>query len=218
MLQNNKYPIQIIWAGKPYPFDYSAIDIFNNLIRLTKDYPNATVLVGYELELSRFLKNGSDIWLNNPVVTREASGTSGMTAAMNGSVNLSTYDGWVCEFAKDGENSFIIPAADPSLSPEDRDRHDLLGFYQADQRNHPAPLLRHARTSGTNRAQLDERRGPLLRRRPHGGRVLQEDLRLRLIVAGITDRCDPLTRQPAAGQGTPRSSADRFPTPRTPGL
>lgn len=130
MLNNNKYPVQMIWAGKPYPFDFGAIDIFNNLIRLTRDYPNATVLVGYELELSRFLKNGSDIWLNNPVVTREASGTSGMTAAMNASVNLSTYDGWVCEFAKDGENSFIIPEADRSLSPEDRDRHDLLGFYQ----------------------------------------------------------------------------------------
>ena len=97
------------------------------------------MLVGYELELSRFLKNGSDIWLNNPVVTREASGTSGMTAAMNASVNLSTFDGWVCEFARDGENSFIIPEADRSLSPEDRDRHDLLGFYQQlDERVLPA--------------------------------------------------------------------------------
>ena len=49
---------------------------------------------------------------------------------MNGSVNLSTYDGWVCEFAKGGVNSFIIPPADPSLSEEDRDRHDLMGFYE----------------------------------------------------------------------------------------
>jgi glycogen phosphorylase len=130
MLNNTKHPVQMIWAGKPYPFDYSAIDMFNHLIHITRDYPNATVLVGYELELSRFLKNGSDIWLNNPVVTREASGTSGMTAAMNASVNLSTYDGWVCEFAKDGDNSFIIPPPDPELSPEERDRQDMLGFYQ----------------------------------------------------------------------------------------
>ena len=130
LLNNSRYPIQVIWAGKPYPFDYSAIDTFNRLIRLTKDYPNATALIGYELELSRLLKTGSDIWLNNPVVTREASGTSGMTAAMNASVNLSTDDGWVCEFARDGENSFIVPPADPALSPEDRDRHDLLGIYQ----------------------------------------------------------------------------------------
>lgn len=130
LLNNNEQPVQILWAGKPFPFDYSAIDTFNHLISLTKDFPNATVLVGYELELSRFLKNGSDVWLNNPVVTREASGTSGMTAAMNGSVNLSTFDGWVCEFARDGVNAFIIPEADRSLSPEARDRHDLLGFHQ----------------------------------------------------------------------------------------
>ena len=130
LLNNSQYPVQVIWAGKPYPFDFGAIDTFNDLIRLTGDYPNATVLVGYELELSRFLKNGSDIWLNNPVVTREASGTSGMTAAMNGSVNLSTYDGWVCEFAKDGDNSFIIPPADPELSAGERDVSDMMGFYK----------------------------------------------------------------------------------------
>jgi starch phosphorylase len=130
MLNNYKHPVQVIWAGKPYPFDYSAIDLFNHLIHLTRDFPNATVLVGYELELSKTLKNGSDIWLNNPVVTREASGTSGMTAAMNASVNFSTFDGWVCEFARDGENSFIIPPAEPGLDAEERDRRDMLGFYQ----------------------------------------------------------------------------------------
>ena len=130
MLKDADYPVQMIWAGKPYPFDYSAIDTFNHLIHATRDFPNATVLIGYELELSRFLKFGSDIWLNNPVVTREASGTSGMTAAMNASVNFSTFDGWICEFARDGENSFIIPEADRSLAPADRDRADMLGFYE----------------------------------------------------------------------------------------
>lgn len=130
MLANTDKPVQMIWAGKPFPFDYGAIDQFNHLIGLTRDHPQATVLVGYELELSRLLKTGSDIWLNNPVVTREASGTSGMTAAMNASVNLSTFDGWVCEFAKDGDNCFLIPEAARSLSPEDRDRSDLDGFYR----------------------------------------------------------------------------------------
>lgn len=131
LLANRDRPIQVIWAGKPYPNDYGAIETFNHLIRLARNLPHAGVLVGYELSLSRLLKNGSDIWLNTPVVTREASGTSGMSAAMNGSVNLSTDDGWVCEFARDGKNSFIIPRADPGLSPEDRDRHDMLGIYQA---------------------------------------------------------------------------------------
>ena len=130
MLNNADRPVQIIWAGKPYPKDWGAIDTFNHLIHLTQHYPNAAVLVGYELSLSKLLKDGSDIWLNNPVVTREASGTSGMSAAMNGSVNFSTYDGWVCEFSKDGHNSFVIPEADPALSDEARDQHDMLGFYQ----------------------------------------------------------------------------------------
>ncbi len=124
LLENNDHPIQILWAGKPYPFDYGAIENFNHLVRLTQDAPNATVLVGHELELSRQLKCGSDIWLNNPIVTREASGTSGMSAAMNACVNLSTDDGWVCEFAKDGHNSFIVPKADPSLDHHARDEYD----------------------------------------------------------------------------------------------
>ncbi len=111
---NKEFPIQMIWAGKPYPEDYAAI-------KKTKDLPNCTVLTGYELWLSAHLKKGSDLWLNNPRMYHEASGTSGMTAAMNGSINLSIPDGWVPEFAKHGKNSFIIPKADDSLSVEERD-------------------------------------------------------------------------------------------------
>ena len=130
MLNDSERPVQIIWAGKPFPKDYGAVDMFNKLINLTKKYSNAAVLVGYELSLSKLLKDGSDMWLNNPVVTREASGTSGMTAAMNASVNFSTYDGWVCEFSQHGHNSYLIPEADPNLSEEARDHYDMLGFYQ----------------------------------------------------------------------------------------
>jgi starch phosphorylase len=119
---NKKYPIQVIWAGKPYPEDYSAINIFNEIYWKTKELPNCTVVTGYELWLSGHLKRGSDIWLNNPRLYHEASGTSGMTAAMNGSLNLSIPDGWVPEFAKHGENAFIIPTADDSLSVEEKDR------------------------------------------------------------------------------------------------
>ncbi len=119
---NPKYPIQVIWAGKPYPEDYSAINIFNEIYWKTKELPNCTVVTGYELWLSGHLKRGSDIWLNNPRLYHEASGTSGMTAAMNGSLNLSIPDGWVPEFAQDGVNSFIIPTADDSLSIEEKDK------------------------------------------------------------------------------------------------
>ncbi len=119
---NKKYPIQVIWAGKPYPEDFSAINIFNEIYWKTKELPNCTVVTGYELWMSGHLKRGSDVWLNNPRLYHEASGTSGMTAAMNGSLNLSIPDGWVPEFAKDGVNSFIIPTAADSLSTEEKDR------------------------------------------------------------------------------------------------
>lgn len=122
LVENTDYPVQIVWAGKPYPEDFSAINIFNEIYWKTKDLPNCTILTGYELWLSGHLKKGSDIWLNNPRLYHEASGTSGMTAAMNASVNLSIPDGWVPEFAKHGKNSFIIKTADDSLSQEVKDK------------------------------------------------------------------------------------------------
>ncbi len=108
-------PIQIIWAGKPYPKDYGAVALFNEIIKRTAHLPNCAVLTGYELGLSAAMKKGSDIWLNTPRFPREASGTSGMTAAMNASVNLSIADGWIPEFCRDGENGFLIPIADVTL-------------------------------------------------------------------------------------------------------
>lgn len=110
-MNNSKYPIQIIWVGKPYPFDYGATDKFNKLYYLNYLFSNMAVLTGHELKLSKLLKDGSDVWLNNPIVTNEASGTSGMTAAMNSSLSLSTFDGWVCEFAEKGI-SFVVPKAE----------------------------------------------------------------------------------------------------------
>ncbi len=131
--QNTKYPIQIIWAGKPYPEDYGAINIFNEIYWKTKDLPNCTVVTGYELWLSAHLKKGSDLWLNNPRLYHEASGTSGMTAAMNGSVNLSIPDGWVPEFSKHGKNAFIIDTANDQLTQESKDKieaHALLDLLE----------------------------------------------------------------------------------------
>ena len=76
------------------------------------------------------MKQGSDVWLNNPRVPREASGTSGMTASMNASVNLSTDDGWIPEFAKNGVNSFVVPKADyANMSVYDVDHYDMNQLY-----------------------------------------------------------------------------------------
>ena len=130
LLENKKYPVQIIFAGKPYPVDFAAISTFNNLVEESKNHKNMAVLTGYELSLSKSLKQGSDVWLINPRVLREASGTSGMTASMNASVNLSTDDGWIPEFAKNGVNSFVVPKADyANMSVFDVDNYDMNQLY-----------------------------------------------------------------------------------------
>jgi starch phosphorylase len=128
LIANTKYPIQIIWAGKPYPFDTQAINIFNDLMYIAKEHKNIAVLIGYELDLSMRLKKGADVWLNTPRVTREASGTSGMSAAMNGAVNLSIADGWHPEFCKEGINSFTIPTLGRDLPIEEQDRLDNVNL------------------------------------------------------------------------------------------
>lgn len=126
LLDHPRFPVQFIWAGKPYPVDYPAIHEFNDLVKMSMDIPNMAVLTGYELGLSKSLKQVADVWLNNPRVPREASGTSGMTAAMNGAVNLSTFDGWICEFADHGRNGFIVPPVDySSMTTEEQDTYDM---------------------------------------------------------------------------------------------
>jgi starch phosphorylase len=82
------------------------------------------------LGLSKRLKQAADVWLNNPRVPREASGTSGMTAAMNGAVNVSTHDGWICEFVKHGNNGFVVPPIDYSkVNVHEQDAYDLEQLY-----------------------------------------------------------------------------------------
>lgn len=131
LLSNSKYPVQIIWAGKPYPMDHPAISEFNQLVHLSKRYSNVAVLTGYELGLSKRLKQAADCWLNNPRVPREASGTSGMTAAMNGAINFSTDDGWIPEFINHGHNGFVVPKVDyANMATHEQDQYDLNKLYE----------------------------------------------------------------------------------------
>ena len=131
LIHSTKYPVQIIWAGKPYPVDHPAISEFNQLVHLSKRYKNVAVLIGYELGLSKRMKQAADVWLNNPRVPREASGTSGMTASMNGAVNFSTNDGWIPGFINHGHNGFVVPMADYDNMPVyEQDQYDLAKLYE----------------------------------------------------------------------------------------
>lgn len=130
LVTNPHRPVQIIWAGKPYPMDYPGIASFDKIVNLCKSYTNCAILVGYELRLSRMLKQGADVWLNVPRITHEASGTSGMSAAMNGAINVSIPDGWFPEFAKDKINSFVIPSVTPPLHEHVQDEQDANNLYE----------------------------------------------------------------------------------------
>lgn len=155
--RNEKYPVQIIWAGKPYPEDYNSINIFNEIYWKTRELPNCTVLSGYELWLSGFLKKGADVWLNNPRLYHEASGTSGMTAAMNATLNLSIPDGWMPEFAKHNHNCFLIETAPEGVTPESADKIEAGNLYEILEKeviptyyNNPAKWRKMVRTSMTD--------------------------------------------------------------------
>lgn len=106
LLDSNK--VQIIFAGKFHPDDVMGREMFNKILHRSHTLKNVVVLPGYELELSSKLKRGSDIWLNTPLRPFEASGTSGMSANMNGTLHLSIYDGWTVEGTFDGVNGYTI--------------------------------------------------------------------------------------------------------------
>lgn len=122
--------IQLIYAGKFHPKDTTGRQLFNEVLQHAREIPELAVLTGpgYELDLSGLLKRGSDVWLNTPVRPLEASGTSGMSANMNGSIHFSIYDGWAVEGTFDGVNGYLIRERDGHnmefLNAEDRHRQD----------------------------------------------------------------------------------------------
>ncbi|MEM7253418.1 MAG: alpha-glucan family phosphorylase [Pseudomonadota bacterium] len=123
-------PVVFLFAGKAHPADVPGQSLLRE-IHEASEHPDLEgrllLLEGYDLSLARRLLSGVDVWLNNPVYPLEASGTSGMKAAMNGAINLSVSDGWWAE-AEDGENGWTIH---PSSHSEEyaRDREDAETLY-----------------------------------------------------------------------------------------
>jgi starch phosphorylase len=97
LLTNNERPIQLIFAGKAHPHDLAGKDIIKRIVHFASDprvRSRIVFLEDYDMTASRYLTSGSDVWLNTPRRPLEASGTSGMKAAMNGVLNVSVLDGW----------------------------------------------------------------------------------------------------------------------------
>jgi len=100
LLTDPKRPVQIVFAGKAHPRDKEGKEIIRQIIHFATQYDVRRRLVfleDYDIDLARVLVHGVDLWLNNPRRPMEASGTSGMKAALNGALNMSTLDGWWCE-------------------------------------------------------------------------------------------------------------------------
>jgi len=125
LLTDPERPVQLVVAGKAHPADDGGKRLIQQLVHFAdaEDVRHRIVfLPDYDISMATTLYPGCDVWLNNPIRPLEASGTSGMKAALNGALNLSILDGWWDEWF-DGENGWAIPTAD---GVDDTDRRDDL--------------------------------------------------------------------------------------------
>ncbi|MGX5718182.1 alpha-glucan family phosphorylase [Arthrobacter sp. MAHUQ-56] len=132
LLLHKDHPIQLVIAGKSHPADDAGKKMIQELVRFTDDPEvrhRIAFLPNYDIAMARTLFPGCDVWLNNPLRPLEACGTSGMKAALNGSLNLSVLDGWWDEMY-DGENGWAIPTANNDASPEERDDIEAAALYE----------------------------------------------------------------------------------------
>ncbi len=124
-------PIQLIVAGKSHPADDQGKRLIQQLVRFADDPQvrhRIAFLPNYDIAMAQTLYPGCDVWLNNPLRPLEASGTSGMKAALNGGLNLSILDGWWDEWF-DGGNGWAIPSADGVGDPDRRDDLESAALY-----------------------------------------------------------------------------------------
>jgi glycogen phosphorylase len=160
LLVNVQRPVQIVFAGKAHPADGPGKEVLQAVYKFTRDPSlegRVAFIEDYDMHVGRRLTQGVDLWMNLPRVPLEASGTSGMKAALNGVPQLSTLDGWWPE-AYDGRNGWAIPTAsqaDPDAvdSADASQLYALLEqqvvprFYERDARGIPlgwTAMMKHA--------------------------------------------------------------------------
>jgi starch phosphorylase len=128
--------LQLLFAGKAHPADRGGKAMVARLVRTIRQWPDAALfLENYDMGLARLLTRGADVWLNTPRRPLEASGTSGMKAALNGVLHLSTLDGWWPEGCEHGVTGWAIGDASEGARAEDldaRDHESLLQVLEGD--------------------------------------------------------------------------------------
>ncbi len=132
LLNDAEQPVQIIFAGKAHPADEPGKQLIKKIANLRYDprFNGRVVYVeDYDINVSRHLVQGVDVWLNNPRRPLEASGTSGEKAVLNGALNLSILDGWWAE-AYDGRNGFAIGRGTTHVSDQIGDARDAEDLFR----------------------------------------------------------------------------------------
>jgi starch phosphorylase len=149
-------PIQIVIAGKAHPADEGGKRLIQQMVRFADSdgvRRRIVFLPDYDMALARFLVQGCDVWLNNPLRPLEACGTSGMKVALNGGLNLSVRDGWWDEWY-DGGNGWEIPTADGVEDPSRRDELEAAALYELIAKS-VAPLFYDAAGDGVPQGWVD---------------------------------------------------------------
>jgi starch phosphorylase len=131
ILNNPEKPVQIIFAGKAHPADKPGQELIKKIYEYSRkpEFHNKIIILeNYDMHMARHLVSGVDIWLNNPRRPREASGTSGQKAGMNGALNFSALDGWWVE-GYNGKNGWAIGDNRDYDDLELQDRIDSVSIY-----------------------------------------------------------------------------------------
>jgi starch phosphorylase len=137
---HSRYPFQVVLGGKAHPHDEPGRELIRRLHQLIATLAPGLRMVflpNYDLEIAPTLVAGADIWLNTPSPPLEASGTSGMKAAINGVLNVSVLDGWWLEACIDGATGWAIGedqgVAQASKALYDKLEHTVLPLYYNDR-------------------------------------------------------------------------------------
>jgi len=131
LVDSAERPVQIVLAGKAHPADRGGQELIQHIFQISQEERlkgRVFFVEDYDLRVGRMLVQGVDVWLNTPRKPMEASGTSGMKAAMNGALNCSIADGWWPE-GYDGENGWVIAGKDCGSDEAAQDREDSLALY-----------------------------------------------------------------------------------------
>ncbi|KJS12981.1 MAG: alpha-glucan phosphorylase [Peptococcaceae bacterium BRH_c8a] len=131
LVNNPRQPVQFVFAGKAHPADVPGHDLIKLINEVSKEERfrgKVVFLENYDINVSRYLLQGVDVWLNTPRRPFEASGTSGMKAAINGVLNCSVLDGWWPE-AFNGANGFMVGTDWDFSDEETQDRYDFNALY-----------------------------------------------------------------------------------------